>query len=103
MLWREFQEVEEFGVVFEVAEGVVNDLFAGRAKLGELSRVGGESMAELGGHATSSGEGFGGERCESVAVFGVAGEGKHLAAEAHEFDTVAIVPAKHFYDVAGIG
>lgn len=71
LLGREFEEVEEFGVVVEVADGVVDDWFPGRAQLGVLdqnvslgcmtlnvqnaylTRMGRQSMTQFGSHSSS--------------------------------------------------
>lgn len=103
LLWGKFEKGKHFGVVVEVAKGVVDDGFARGAKLGVLAWVGGESMAEFCGDFTGFSESRGGEGGELVAVFGMAGEGEHFAAKAHEFDAVTVVPSEHLGDVADVG
>lgn len=103
LLRRELEEREQLGVVVEVAEGVVDDGFAGGAELSELAWVRRQAVAEFGGDFACLRQSFGGERGELVAVFFVRGEGEHFAAESHEFDAVAVVPAEHLWDVADVG
>lgn len=103
LLIGEFEEGEHFGVVVEVAESVVDDGFPRGTELGVLAWVGSQPVAEFCGDFTGLGEGFRCERSKFVTVFLMGGEGKHFAAEAHELDAVAVVPAKHLGDVAHIG
>lgn len=103
LLRGKVEEGEHFGVVVKVADGVVDDRFTRGAELGVLAWMGGQSVVEFCGDFASFGKSLGGERGELVAVFGVAREGEHFAAEAHEFDAVAVVPAEHFGDVADVG
>lgn len=89
-------------MVVQVAEGVVDDRFPWRAELSELAWVGGQPVAEFCGDLADFGEGFGGEGGELVAILGMRGERKHFAAEAHEFDAIAIIPAEHLGNVADV-
>lgn len=103
LLWGQFKKGQQFSVVVEVTEGIVNNGFTRGAELGELARMGGQAVPKFCGNLTDFSESFRSERSQLVAVFGVGGEGKHFTAEAQKFDAVAVIPPKHFGDVTDIG
>ena len=81
LLRGHLQEAEKLGMVFEVANRIVDDLLSRRAKLGVLTRMSSQAMSQLGSDATGLCQFLRHERQELISVFLVACEWEHFTAE----------------------
>jgi hypothetical protein len=90
-------------VILEVSYSIVDDLLAWGTKLGELPRMGGDPVTQLGNYSASFSKSFRGKGRQLIAIFGMTCKREHFAAQPHEPDPEPVVPPHHLDDVSDIG